>query len=163
MTDAEQLRLALDREAIREVLARYFLAVGDHDWNAVEGCFAPGAYADYEFDAAKTMQAQIEYIKAGIARFESSTLMMSNAVVTLSGDRAATQVMALTAHQAEAECSDPTRLSVVRYDDKWLREAHDRRWRIAERRVSTIWRAWLDPRRDDSAGDHRNAREWLKP
>lgn len=161
MSDDQQLGIVLEQEAIRDVLARYFLAVGDGDWAAVEACFAPAARVDYGFEGEQTLAAQLGFLRAGIERFESSTLMMSNSVVSVAGEEASSQVMALTAHQAPEASGDRTRLSVVRYEDRWRREPQG--WRISDRRIRTLWRAWLDPRRDDQAGDHRNARDWLGP
>lgn len=162
MISDARIQELLDTEAIREVVARYFLAVGRRDWQAVEDCFASDASVDYEFDVEQTLKAQLVLLQAGMARFRSSTLMGSNCIVRLDGQKASSQTMALTAHEAPADSEDRTRLSTVRYDDEWVRTDHPG-WLISKRRITTLWRAWLDPRRDDKVGDHRNAAEWRKP
>jgi hypothetical protein len=54
-----------------------------------------------------------------------------------------------------------TRLEALRAEDAWAL-APDGVWRVERRRLETLWRAWLDPRGDDRAGDHRHAREWAR-
>jgi hypothetical protein len=155
----EALRQLVDKERIRTTMASYLLAVGRHDWSTVLSCFVPGASADYGFDGERTIEAQLELLKKGIARFDASTLMGSQCVVQLAGATAVSTTMALTAHQAPEDSGERTRLSAVCYDDQWTRE-EVLGWRITVRNLRTLWKAWLDPRRDDRAGDHRYAHEW---
>jgi hypothetical protein len=156
---AADVQRLIDTESIREVVARYLFAIGRRDWDAVATCFVPGAYADYEFEAEHRIEAQLALVRKGMARFASSTLMGSNLEITFDATGAASESLALTAHEAFATSPDRTRLSAVQYSDRWTRCA-DGQWRISERRIRTLWRAWLDPRRDDRAGDHRYADEW---
>jgi ketosteroid isomerase-like protein len=157
--DHELLAELVAKESIRDVIDRYLTAVGAGDWDAVRQCFVPGAYADYGFDGERTIEAQLELVQRGIRRFDASTLLGSNCSVTVDGEAASSDSWALTAHQAPAESGDRTRLSAVRYTDEWARDG-DGRWRITRRTLDTAWRAWLDPRRDDRAGDHKHADEW---
>jgi hypothetical protein len=157
--DDPRLAEIIEKEAIRGVIDRYLTAVGQHDWVTVLGCFVPQAYADYGFEVDRTIEAQLELLKRGIRRFDASTLMGSNCTISLHGDSASSESMALTAHQASAESGERTRLSTVRYLDEWSRDV-DGLWLITSRTLDTVWRAWLDPRRDDRAGDHRHADEW---
>jgi hypothetical protein len=154
-----QLQRLLDTESIREVVARYLFAIGRRDWEAVATCFVPGAYADYEFEAEHRIEVQLELVRKGMARFAGSTLMGSNFAVTFDATGAASESIALTAHEAFPASPDRTRVSAVQYSDRWIKGAEGQ-WRISDRRIKTLWRAWLDPRRDDRAGDHRYADEW---
>jgi hypothetical protein len=155
----QQLLELLDRDAIEQVLSRYLDAVRRRDWADVLSCFVPGAYADYGFDADRTIEVQVELLRKGINRFDASTLIGSNCLIDLASDRASSRMTALTAHQSRADTGERTRISTVRYEDDWVR-GDDGAWRIARRSLDTVWRAWLDPRWDDRAGDHRYADEW---
>jgi len=159
VNDEARLAEIIEKEAIRSVIDRYLTAVGRQDWVTVLACFVPQAYADYGFSVERTIEAQLELVKRGIRRFDASTLMGSNYTISLHGDSASSESMALTAHQATAESGERTRLSTVRYLDEWSRDV-DGLWLITSRTLDTVWRAWLDPRRDDRAGDHRHADEW---
>lgn len=155
---AEDVKEVLARQAIEEVLAKYCFAVGRHDWDGVRQCFVPGAEADYGFEAPQTIEAQVELLARGMARFPASTLLSATPVITFTGDGALSETMALTAHEGRPGTSEPVRISVVRYDDTWTQQEH--RWLINRRRLTTCWRGWLDSRHDDRAGDHRYASEW---
>jgi hypothetical protein len=157
--DEQRLMAMLDREAIREMITKYLDAVRRRDWEDVLSCFVPGAYADYGFDTERTIEVQAAMLKRGIDRFDASTFLGSNCIITLAGDRASSETMAFTAHQAFAESGERTRISTVRYSDEWVR-GDNSEWRIARRTLDTVWKAWLDTRFDDRAGDHRYADEW---
>jgi hypothetical protein len=157
--DDEAVRRLLDRQAIEDVLTRYLDAMRRRDWQEVRSCFVPGAFADYGFDAEQTIEAQLELLKRGMERFDVSTFLGGNCIIELASDRAESQMTALTAHQPRVDSGDRTRVSTVRYEDEWVR-GDDGAWRIARRTLDTVWRAWLDPRFDDRAGDHRHADEW---
>jgi hypothetical protein len=157
--DDQRLTEILDRDAIRDVLTGYLDAVRRRDWVDVLSCFVSGAYADYGFDAERTIEVQVGLLKKGIDRFRASTLLGSNCIITLRGDTASSEMMALTAHEAFETSGERTRISTVRYEDEWVRGSH-REWRITRRCLDTVWKAWLDTRFDDRAGDHRYADEW---
>jgi hypothetical protein len=159
MSDSERLQMLVDTESIRDVVARYFFAIGRRDWEAVQACFVTGAFADYEFNEEKTIERQLALVKKGMLRFRSSTLLGSNSLIQLEGARAESQTMALTAHESEPDTHERTRISTVRYEDSWAKQSTGE-WLIVRRRVLAIWKAWLDPRFDDRAGDHRYADEW---
>jgi hypothetical protein len=158
MIDPQLIEQLLARDEIDQVLARYFFAVARHDWETVRACFVQGARADYGFEAELTIEAQVEYLSIGIDRFPVSTLLGSNSLVRWVPGGATSETMAFTAHEAPEATGERTRISVVRYDDVWTNASEA--WRITDRTLVTLWRGWLDPRRDDRAGDHRYASEW---
>lgn len=157
--DPDPIERLTARDEIEGTLARYSFAVARHDWNEVLACFVPGAFADYGFDVPKTIEEQAALLDRGIRRFPSSTLLSSAPVITWTATGASTVTLALTAHEAEPETGEPIRVSVVRYEDEWSR-VEDGRYRIARRQAVNCWKGWLEPRRDDRAGDHRFASEW---
>jgi hypothetical protein len=149
----------LAKEAIREVIYRELDAWRRRDWAAARACYVPGARADLGFDAERAIEAQLELLADLMQRFEASTLLASNCLVALAAGSARSSTLVLAAHQPFAESGERTRLSAERAADEWT-QGEDGSWRIASRRLETLWRAWLDPRRDDRAGDHRHAEEW---
>lgn len=159
LTDLDRIERLAAREDIEDTLARYSFAVARHDWDEVLACFTPGAFADYGFEAPKTIEEQASLLDRGIRRFPASTLLSSAPVITWTSSGASSVTLALTAHEAAPETEEPIRVSVVRYEDEW-RRMDDGRYRIARRRLVNCWKGWLEPRHDDRAGDHRFASEW---
>ena len=149
----------LAKEAIREVLYCELDAWRRRDWAAVRACWVPGAGADLGFDAERTCEAQLERLAEAMRGFGASTLLASNCRIELEGHIARSSALVLAAHEPRAESGERTRLEALRVTDAWALAA-DGSWRIASRRLETLWRAWLDARRDDRAGDHRPAKEW---
>ena len=149
----------LAKEAIREVLYRELDAWRRRDWAAARACYVAGARADLGFDAERTVEAQLEGLARALRGVAASTLLASNCLIELDAATARSSTLVLAAHEPDAEGGERTRLEALRAVDAW-REDADGAWRIESRRLELVWRAWLDPRRDDRAGDHRHAKEW---
>ena len=149
----------LAKEAIREVLYRELDAWRRRDWAEARTGYAPAAHVDLGFDAERTAEAQLARLADALAGDAVSALLASNCVVEVAGERARSSALVLATHEPRAEAGGRTRLEALRAEDAWARSA-DGAWRVERRRLETLWRAWLDPRRDDLAGDHRHARDW---
>jgi len=154
--DAEAL---LAKEAIREVLYRELDAWRRRDWAAARECYAAGARADLGFDAERTAEAQLARLAHSLDGASASALLASNCLIELGPGSARSTALVLAAHEPRAEAGERTRLEALRLVDAWALGG-DGGWRIESRRLESVWRAWLDPRRDDRAGDHRHARDW---
>ena len=131
----------LAKDAIRDTLYRELDARRRRDEAGVRACWAPGAEPELGFAA--------------------SSLLASNCRVELEGRAARSSALVLAAYEAPPERGERTLLEALRFDDAWTLGA-DGSWRIASRRAEPLWRAWLDPRGGDRAGDHRHAEEWEK-
>ena len=151
----------LAKDAIRETLYRELDAQRRRDWAAVRACWVPGARAELGFDAEPSAEAQLERLAEAMRGFTASSLLASNCVIELEpgGAAARSSALVLAAHEPPASRDERTQLEALRYADAWTRDETGG-WRIAGRRVESLWRAWLEPRRDDHAGDHRQAAEW---
>ena len=149
----------LAKEAIREVLYRELDAWRRRDWAAARACYAADARADLGFDAGPTIEAQLERLAQAMRGVAASTLLASNCLIELGAGSARSWTLLLAAHEPRGESGERTRLEALRAVDAW-REDADGAWRIESRRLELAWRAWLDPRRDDRAGDHRHAKGW---
>lgn len=162
----ERTRVAelLAKEAIREALYRELDAWRRRDWAAVRGCWAPGARAELGFDAEPRAEAQLERLAEAMHDFAVSSLLASNCTIDLEAGGAAARstALVLAAHEplaSRVERGERTRIEALRFADAWTCDEAGR-WRIAGRRIESLWRAWLEPRRDDREGDHRHAAEW---
>lgn len=153
--------MLLAKEAIRDTLYRELDAWRRRDWNAARACWAPGARAELGFEAEPRAEVQLERLAEAMRDFEASSLMASNCAIVLEpgGDEARSSALVMAAHEPPASRDEKTRLEALRFEDRWRRDERGD-WRIAGRRVESLWRAWLEPRRDDRAGDHRHAAEW---
>lgn len=159
----ERLDLAglLVKEAIREALYRELDAWRRRDWAQVRAGFVPGARVELGFEAALVAEAQLERLAESMRGYVASSLLASNCRVEVGfgGVAARSSAMILAAHEPPPDSGERTRLEALRFNDQWARDAAGE-WRVASRRAESIWSAWLDPRRDDRAGDHRHAAEW---
>jgi SnoaL-like domain len=149
----------LAKEAIREALYRELDAWRRRDWVAARESYAAGARADLGFDAERTAEAQLERLAHSLRGAAASTLLASNCLIELGPGSARSTALVLAAHEPRAQAGERTRLEALRLVDAWALGA-DGGWRIESRRLESVWRAWLDPRLDDHAGDHRHARDW---
>lgn len=133
-----------DREAIREVVSRFFLAFDDADWSSLRACLVDEItvdYADLRGEAPRSLPAD-EYVAArkeglaGLQTLHAST----NQVVTVDGDHADCACSALIQRTAVDGATFDT---AARYDFL-LRCASDG-WRIDGIRQSVLWNRG-DPR-----------------
>ncbi len=161
--EGERTRVAelLAKDAIRETLYCELDAWRRRDWAAVRACWVPGARAELGFDAEPRVEVQLERLAEAMRGFVASSLLASNCTIELEAGGAAAHASALVlaAHEPPASGGERTQLEALRFVDAWTRDDAGG-WRIAARRVELLWRAWLEPRHDDRAGDHRNAAEW---
>src|SRR5262245_46993124 len=147
------------KEAIREVLHREPDARRRRDWPAARACYVAGASVDLGFDADRTREAQLERLAQALRGVAVSTLLASSCLIELGAGSARSATLLLAAHEPRPESGERTRLEALRAVDAW-REDADGGWRIESRRLELVWGAWLDPRREDRAGDHRHAKGW---
>ena len=79
-----------DREAIRDVIHRYWQAVDRCDLELLKGCYHADAYDDHGFFAGNTHEFA-EYVIPVLEQIDSSMHAITNTRIQLDGDRAACQ------------------------------------------------------------------------
>lgn len=130
-----------DRAAIRTAMGDYFDAVNRGDWTKVTDGFVADAVLEYGTPGVATVERNVALLRAGTERLtSSSTLLGLQSCVDLDGDRARSETAALTAH-CPASGDRRARLSMVRYEDEWIR-CPDGAWRVSRRTVHHEMKAW---------------------
>ena len=121
-----------DEHEIRNVLYRYCRGIDRRDYDLVRSCYHPDATDDHG-GFQGDVYGFIDYIKAGLPRFEQTMHMIGNILIELDGDVARSEAYTLAFHRVPASTTKPTRDYTVglRYMDRF--ERRDARWAIADR------------------------------
>jgi SnoaL-like domain len=144
------VRYATDRWAIHDVITRYWMHVDRREWPAVKSCFVPGTPVDYSdlmpIGNAVPAEEVVDRIAAAIEIYAVTVHNVGNHEVTVDGDVAHSEATIVAHHVYLDPAKNDGRLPVagLRYSDVLVR-THDG-WRIRDRKASTDWRAWWDPR-----------------
>jgi hypothetical protein len=136
----------IDRLAVKRAIVAYLDAVERRDWGRVRDTFAPGASVDYGTPGVDGVDDNVALLRAGVERLTSaSTLLGMNAAVTVDADTARSTSWAFTAHCPAGQAGGRGRMSVVRYEDEWARQAGGG-WRITRRIAHHELKGWLTMR-----------------
>lgn len=163
----------LAKEAIREALYDALDAWRRRDWGRLRASFTPDARIDLglrmvaQDDPDRTsprgfdVEREVAALADAMRGYVASSLVASNCQIELGfGAMAArSSTLILAAHESPPESGERIRLEALRLNDRWIRDRAGE-WKVAQRTTESLWRAWIDPRRDDRAGDHRHALEW---
>ncbi len=153
MTD--RLEELLDRERIRDLLARYCERLDEYDIDGVAACFAKDAITDYgagRGGEVRGRDAIAARIRRGQAPFKRTHHQLGQIRISLFGERAETTSYQMTWHELGSGKKD---LVCLRYVDRLVRLEGE--WLIEHRRVEVTlvdgfegveW-TWVDRRRPD--------------
>jgi hypothetical protein len=133
----------MDREYIRDVMARYARGVDRADWDAVRETYHVGAFDDHG-DYKGDVDGFIEFGRARTGSLAQCMHFLGNCLIEFaSDDIAAVETYFATAHTLDAEAqeaygagdgSEAVQLSAYgRYVDRF--ERRDGQWRVAHRIV----------------------------
>jgi uncharacterized protein (TIGR02246 family) len=129
-----EVRELLDREALRDLVARYALAVDDHDLESLATMFHPDAVFDRDGHVANGWD-EIASTLAGSMRGVRRMLHTPHAaVVELTG---ADEAAATSSGHAELVTSRGVLLAAYRYRDSFLR--WEGRWVFTRREVRFVY------------------------
>lgn len=130
----ERVRKLEDRAELHDLVATYFLATDDDDYDRLSACFTSDAtFAASGFPASEGRDAIIDFLKSARAGM-GQTVHTPNHVHLVFGDRdSATGVV--VAH-LELGIGTATYFAAVRYLDRYRRD--DGQWRIAHREMRAI-------------------------
>jgi hypothetical protein len=131
---ADPVRQLLDREALRDLTARYALAVDDHDLGALETMFHPGAVFDRDGDTARGWPEIAEMLGASMRGFRRMIHTPHAVVVDLVG---ADEATGRSSGHAELVTSRGVLLAAYRYSDRYAR--HEGRWVFTRREVRFLY------------------------
>lgn len=133
MTEDAVARLVTDRAAIRDLVARYAIAVDRKDWAAVRACFTADATCDYVWFRGDVATV-VGHIERGLARFERTMHLVGTHLAEVSGDAAAAETYALCHHRLRTADGAVDRVVGLRYLDALVRTPDG--WRIRRRDVA---------------------------
>ncbi len=128
-----RLEEVLDREHIRDLLARYCERLDEYDIEGVAACFAEDAVTDYgagRGGEVRGREAIAERIRQGQAPFRRTHHQLGQVRIRLSGNHADVTSYQMTWHELESGRKD---LVCLRYVDRVVRDGGE--WLIAYRRV----------------------------
>ncbi len=146
----EALQRLLDETAVKDLQLRYCRGIDRCDWDLIRDCYHPDATDDHgEFEGG--VDGFIEYARAGLAEFLTTTHMIGNQLVEVKGDVAWAEAYVLAVHRIPAgeDGVEKDWICNSRYVDRI--ERRDGEWRIARRvavidcdRVEPVRESWAD-------------------
>lgn len=129
-----QLAALLDREQMRDLVARYAFAVDDHDLATIATMFHPEAVFDRDGHCARGWPEIAETLAASMRGFRRMLHTPHANVVELTGPDAG---RGISSGHAELVTSRGVLLAAYRYADQYAR--HDGRWCFTRRQVRFIY------------------------
>jgi hypothetical protein len=133
------LQRLLDQRAIADVIYRYCRGIDRRDYELVRGCYHPDATDDHG-DFKGGIDAFLEYIQAGLPRYERTMHFIGNVLIEPIGpDTARAESYLIAHHHLAASGTRPERdfNAWMRYVDDF--ERRDGEWRIAARVCAFDW------------------------
>jgi hypothetical protein len=130
----DPVRELLDREQLRDLVARYALAVDDHDLATLRTMFHPDAVFDRDGHLAHGWTEIAETLGASMRGFRRMVHTPHAAVVELTGPDAATGA---SSGHAELVTGRGVVVAAYRYADEFVR--HEGCWVFARRAVSFLY------------------------
>lgn len=128
--DAEALRA---RDEIRDVLARYARGVDGRDLTEVADCFTPDAAYDGALGRGTVADA-LRTLATAMTRYTATMHLMGRQSIDVAADGAHSETDCVAVHVLPGGAQ---RTVAVRYTDELVRA--NGAWRIASRRVHTLW------------------------
>ncbi|WP_114424357.1 nuclear transport factor 2 family protein [Nocardioides houyundeii] len=129
----------LDREAVRDLIARYAFAVDDHDLDALAQMFHPDAVFDRDGHLATGWPEIAETLGASMRGFQRMIHTPHALVVELTGADTATGA---SSGHGELITRRGVVLAAYRYRDEFVR--HEGRWVFAHRAVRFLYATSAD-------------------
>ncbi|MCX7865136.1 MAG: nuclear transport factor 2 family protein [Novosphingobium sp.] len=131
----EALQRLLDEAAIRKVHMRYCRGIDRADFDLIRSCYHPDAIDDHG-DYVGDVDGFIEYCRAGLPNFLSTTHFTGNQIIEIEGNTAWAETYAQAWHRvAPVRPGEPMKDLVVntRYIDRFEKRYGE--WKIAHRKV----------------------------
>jgi len=134
----DQIQGLLDKQAITEVLTKYFRSVDRGDVETVRSCYLDGATEDHGGLWAGPAEEYVESIAKSVTHPKSLTShVLSNVLIELDGDAAHVESYATTFARVKSEGERFDCFVGARIVDRM--ERRDGRWGIAHRQLLWEW------------------------
>jgi hypothetical protein len=136
MEPAEELRALLDREQIRDCVARLARGEDRRDAALLKACFWPDSAFDYGmYDG--TFPDYLAWVVPGADAIANTQHVLGQCLVELSGDTARAETHVISYHRVAMDGGEQDTVIGGRYLDRL--EKRGREWRIAHRTMLYDW------------------------
>lgn len=139
----ERLLRLIDKDAVADVVRRYAYGIDVRDGQMVGSCFDRDARIDGTVFAG-SLGEYLPRLLAAVRVYGATMHHLGTQLIEVEGDVATAQTYAIAHHFRDAAGTEEDLVVGVRYDDR-LRRGADRRWRIVERTVKSMWRRESGP------------------
>ena len=137
MTDPRVQQL-LDKQEIREALARYCRGIDRLDADLIRSVYHPDAYDDHGTYKGSG-PAFADYVVPALSRYASTMHFLGNCLIDVEGDNAKSETYCVAYHRSKpAGALETEMIAGVRYVDKFERRDGGP-WLIAHRVVVWEW------------------------
>ena len=131
-----RLQKAADKQEIKEVIFQFARAIDRSDKDLIADCFHPDGTDDHGVFKG-TASEFCEWVMGQLAAFERTQHIIANTIITLDGDKAASEAYFMAHHLRETPEGRLEIIAAGRYLDRL--ERRDGKWRIAHRHAVFDW------------------------
>jgi hypothetical protein len=132
----DDIRAIVDRDHIRERLARLARGEDRREAAAISAAFAPEARVDYGVFAGSFAE-YLAWVVPGADAITNTQHVLGQSVIDLDGDAARAETQVISYHRVDMGAGERDTCIGGRYLDRF--ERRDGRWRIAERTMLYDW------------------------
>lgn len=132
----DTIRALIDREGIRDRLARLARGEDRRDATAISASFSPHARVDYGVFAGD-FDAYLAWVVPGADAITNTQHVLGQSVIALDGDIAKAETQVISYHRVDMGAGERDTVIGGRYLDRL--ERHDGGWRIVERTMLYDW------------------------
>jgi 3-phenylpropionate/cinnamic acid dioxygenase small subunit len=139
----DNLQFLLDRAAISDVQLRYATGVDTRDWPLFRFCFTDEIETDVSSSAVVNPPQRIkaddwvELVRRTIDGLTATQHMITNHVITLTGDEATCVAYVQARHHLPNETSGSDQVMYGYYTNRFVRTAEG--WKIRVRKLTVLW------------------------
>jgi hypothetical protein len=132
----DDLEAFLNRELIRDVLARLARGEDRREAAAISAAFSPGARVDYGVFAG-SFDEYLAWVVPGADAITNTQHVLGQSVIEFDGDAARAETQVISYHRVDMGAGERDTCIGGRYLDRF--ERRDGRWLIAERTMLYDW------------------------
>ncbi len=134
--NAQDLQAFLDREKIRDCIARLARGEDRRDAEALKACYWPDSAFDYGMNAG-TFPDYLAWVVPGAEAITNTQHVIAQSVIDLDGNTARAETQVVSYHRVDMGEGERDTVIGGRYLDQLAKR--DREWRIAHRTMLYDW------------------------